>query len=61
MLGRTDSRVRILLVLVVLVLVAGSLGARLAYWQVSRHADLSAMAVRQSATTYQIPAKRGSI
>ncbi len=61
MLGRTDSRARALLILVALVLVAGSLGARLAYWQVVRHDDLAAMAVRQSSMTYEIPARRGSI
>jgi cell division protein FtsI/penicillin-binding protein 2 len=61
MLGRTDSRTRALLVLVVLVLVAGSLGVRLAYWQVVRRSDLAAMAVRQSSTVYHVPARRGSI
>ncbi len=61
MLGRTDSRGRALLVLVAFVLVAGSLGMRLAYWQVTRRDELAAMAVHQSATSYQIPAKRGSI
>ena len=61
MLGRTDSRTRALLVLVVLVLVAGTLGVRLAYWQVVRRSDLAAMAVRQSSTVYHVPAKRGSI
>ena len=35
MLGRTDSRARALLVLIGFVLVAGSLGVRLAYWQVA--------------------------
>ena len=48
MLGRTDSRARALLVLIGFVLVAGSLGVRLAYWQVGRHDELSAQAVRQS-------------
>ncbi|MCJ7710988.1 MAG: penicillin-binding protein 2, partial [Chloroflexi bacterium] len=61
MLGRTDSRGRALLVLVALVLVAGSLGVRLAYWQVVRRDELAAMAVRQSSMTYEIPASRGSI
>ena len=61
MLGRTDSRGRAIVVLVVLVLVAGSLGARLAYWQVTRRDELAAMAVHQSSTSYQIPARRGSI
>jgi len=61
MLGRTDSRARALLVLIGFVLVAGSLGVRLAYWQVGRHDELSAQAVRQSSMRYEIPSMRGSI
>ncbi len=61
MLGRTDSRVRALVVLLLFVIVAGALGTRLAYWQVARRSDLAAMAVRQSSTTYSIPTHRGSI
>ncbi len=61
MLGRTDSRIRALLMLLALVIVAGALGTRLAYWQVARRGELAAMAVRQSSTTYAIPTKRGSI
>jgi len=60
-LGRTDSRVRALLVLVVLVIVAGTLGARLAYWQVGRRDELAKMAASRSSTTYPIPTKRGSV
>jgi stage V sporulation protein D (sporulation-specific penicillin-binding protein) len=61
MLGRTDSRGRALLILVAFVLVAGSLGARLAYWQVTRRDELAALAMHQSSTTYEIPTHRGSI
>jgi stage V sporulation protein D (sporulation-specific penicillin-binding protein) len=61
MLGRTDSRARAVLLLIVFVVVAGSLGARLAYWQVARRSDLAAMALRQSSMTYEVAAKRGSI
>src|SRR4051794_41319239 len=61
MLGRTDSRTRALLLLVVFVVVAGALGVRLAYWQVVRRDELAAMAVRQSSTRYDIPSRRGSI
>ena len=61
MLGRTDSRARALLVLIGFVLVAGSLGVRLAYWQVGRHDELAAQAVRQSSMRYEIPSMRGSI
>jgi stage V sporulation protein D (sporulation-specific penicillin-binding protein) len=60
-LGRTDSRVRALLVLLVFVLVAGTLGVRLAYWQVDRRDELAAMAVKESSMTDTIPTKRGSI
>jgi stage V sporulation protein D (sporulation-specific penicillin-binding protein) len=34
---------------------------RLAYWQVVRRDELAAMAIRQSSTSYDIPARRGSI
>jgi len=61
MLGRTDSRLRALVVLIAFVLATGSLGLRLAYWQVVRHDDLAAMAIRQSSTVLEIPATRGSI
>ncbi len=61
MLGRSDSRTRALLLLVAFVIVAGSLGIRLAYWQVVRRDELAAMAVRQSSMRYEIPSKRGSI
>ena len=36
MLGRTDSRARAIILLLVFVVVAGALGVRLAYWQVLR-------------------------
>jgi cell division protein FtsI/penicillin-binding protein 2 len=61
MLGRTDSRARALIILLSFVLAAGSLGMRLGYWQVTRRDELSAMAVRQSSTRYEIPSTRGSI
>jgi cell division protein FtsI/penicillin-binding protein 2 len=61
MLGRTDSRRRALLLLLAFVIVATSLGVRLAYWQVVRRDELAAMAVKQSSMRYEIPAKRGSI
>jgi cell division protein FtsI/penicillin-binding protein 2 len=61
MLGRTDSRARALLVLLAFALAAGSLGLRLAYWQVARRDELSAMAVQQSSMRYEIPSSRGSI
>jgi len=61
LLGRTDSRTRALLLLVSFVLVAGSLGVRLAYWQVLRHDELSARARQQTSLRYEIPTERGSI
>jgi cell division protein FtsI (penicillin-binding protein 3) len=61
MLGRTDSRARALVVLVAFVIVAGSLGARLAYWQVVRRDELAALAVSQSSMVYEVPSRRGSI
>ncbi len=50
-----------MLLLIVLVVVAGSLGVRLAYWQVVRRDELAAAAVKQSSMTYEIAAKRGAI
>src|SRR5450759_356021 len=61
MLGRTDSRFRALLVLITFVVVAGSLGARLAYWQVVRRDELAAMARQQTSLRYEIPTSRGTI
>ncbi len=61
MLGRTDSRTRALLLLLVFVIVAGCLGVRLAYWQVVRRDELATMASQRSSTRYKIPADRGSI
>lgn len=61
MLGRTDSRGRALLLLLVFVLAAGSLVARLAYWQVVRHDDLSAMAREQTSFQYELPTRRAAI
>jgi cell division protein FtsI/penicillin-binding protein 2 len=61
MLGRTDSRVRTLVVLLAFVLAAGSIGMRLGYWQVTRRDELAAMAAHQSAVTYTVQSSRGSI
>ncbi len=59
--ARTDSRSRAVLMLLAFVVVAGSLGVRLGYWQVVRRDELSAMATRQSSMRYEIPSERGSI
>jgi cell division protein FtsI/penicillin-binding protein 2 len=60
-LGRTDSRNRALLLLVVFVLVAGSLLVKLGYWQVVRRDELSAMARQQTSLRYEEPTRRGAI
>ena len=62
MFGRTDSRGRLLLLLVALVLLSGGMTARLAYWQVNRHEQLTALAAQQTSFEQRtIPAKRGTI
>ena len=61
MLGRTDSRFRALLLLVAFVVAAGSLGVRLAYWQVARRDELAAIAKQQTSLRYEVPSDRGSI
>jgi len=61
MLARTDSRARALFLLVVLAVVAGAIGGRLAWWHVVEHDRLSAMAAEQLAQNEAIPAERGTI
>jgi cell division protein FtsI/penicillin-binding protein 2 len=62
MLGRTDSRARLLLLLAVLVLLSGGMAARLAYWQVNQHAQLTALSAQDTSYTQRsIAAKRGTI
>jgi cell division protein FtsI/penicillin-binding protein 2 len=61
MLGRTDSRPRLLVLLVVLVVVAGALFARLSWWQVVRRDALAAEAKSETALRIEEPARRGSI
>jgi cell division protein FtsI (penicillin-binding protein 3) len=61
MIGRTDSRGRLLLLLAVLVLLSTGLGARLAYWQVSRHTTTTAPAVGDTLSQRSVPARRGTI
>jgi cell division protein FtsI/penicillin-binding protein 2 len=59
--GRTDSRPRLLVLLVGLVLVAGSLLARLTWWQVVQRDNLAAAARDQTALRIEEPSRRGSI
>ena len=61
MIGRTDSRGRLLLLLAVLVLLSTGMGARLAYWQVNRHASAAAPGVTDTLSQRSIPARRGTI
>jgi cell division protein FtsI/penicillin-binding protein 2 len=61
MLGRTDSRVRLLLLLVVFVVGSLALVARLAFWQVAERDWLLAKAAAQTTTRIETPSVRGSI
>ena len=61
MLGRTDSRGRLLLLLVVMLVLSSGMGLRLAYWQVNEHDQLTTLAAQSSYTQRSMPAKRGAI
>jgi cell division protein FtsI/penicillin-binding protein 2 len=61
MLGRTDSRRRMLLLLITFVVIAASLVARLAYWQVTQRERLSDEAFAQTTMRTETPSRRGDI
>ncbi len=61
MLGRTDSRRRLLFLLVVFVIGSVALAARLAYWQVVDRDRLTTEALAQTTVTLDTPSKRGDI
>ncbi|HEY7736025.1 MAG TPA: penicillin-binding protein 2 [Candidatus Limnocylindrales bacterium] len=61
MLGRTDSRPRLLLLLVGLVVISVALVGRLGYWQVLRRDELADQARRQTTVRTETPSRRGSI
>ena len=61
MLGRTDSRGRLLLLLVVFLFGSLALTARLAYWQVVDRERLTSEALAQTTVTLDTPSKRGDI
>jgi cell division protein FtsI (penicillin-binding protein 3) len=61
MLGRTDSRGRILLLFLVLTILSGGMVMRLAYWQVNQRERLTTMAGGTSTMQETLPAKRGTI
>ncbi len=61
MLGRTDSRRRLLFLLVTFAVVGASLLTRLAYWQVSQHDHLAQEAFAQTTMRQESPSRRGEI
>ena len=61
MLGRTDSRGRLLFLLLGFVLAAAALVGRLGWWQIARQADLADAAHRQIYLRTEVPAQRGTI
>jgi stage V sporulation protein D (sporulation-specific penicillin-binding protein) len=61
MLGRTDSRRRMLLLLITFVVIASSLVARLAYWQVTQRDRLAQEAFAQTTARTETPSRRGDI
>ncbi len=61
MLGRTDSRRRLLFLLAIFVVGSMALVARTAYWQIVRGAELTDRAVAQTTTTIEVPSHRGEI
>jgi stage V sporulation protein D (sporulation-specific penicillin-binding protein) len=61
MLGRTDSRRRHLVLLVIFVLGSVALTARLAYWQVVDRDRLTSEALSQTTVTIETPSRRGDI
>jgi cell division protein FtsI/penicillin-binding protein 2 len=61
MLARTDSRARALVLLILVVLVATAIGARLVWWQVAQQPWLQEMALNQLSQVQELPAERGEI
>jgi cell division protein FtsI/penicillin-binding protein 2 len=61
MLGRTDSRGRLLFLLLVFVIVASALTVRLAYWQLIQGSQLAAQAQRQTSVRLEVASRRGTI
>ena len=59
--GRTDSRGRLLALLLVFGVVATALVSRLAWWQVIQRDDLADQAQRQTSLRLEIPSRRGTI
>ena len=61
MLGRTDSRGRLLFLMILFMFGSLALVARLAYWQVVDREQLTIQAVAQTTVTVETPSKRGDI
>ena len=61
MLGRTDSRGRLLLLLIAFVVASAAIVGRLAWWQIIQRDRLTADAVRQTSVRLEEPARRGTI
>ncbi len=61
MLGRTDSKGRLLLLFAVLVLLSSGMTIRLAYWQINQHQQLGSLADQTQKTHLTVPARRGTI
>lgn len=59
--GRTDSRSRLLVLLIVFVFGTLALTARLAYWQVLDRERLASEAIDQTTVTIETPTRRGEI
>ncbi|HYH93552.1 MAG TPA: penicillin-binding protein 2 [Candidatus Saccharimonadales bacterium] len=61
MLGRTDSRTRLLVLLIVFLLGSLALIARTAYWQLVQGGELTARAAAQTTVRVEAPTRRGEI
>ena len=61
MLGRTDSRRRLLFLLVTFAVVGAALVTRLAYWQVTQRDRLADAALAQTTIRIDSPSRRGDI
>ena len=61
MLGRTDKRLRLVALMVVMVVIASALGARLAFWQLAEGDQLSQLANAQLARPVNAEQRRGDI
>jgi cell division protein FtsI/penicillin-binding protein 2 len=61
MLGRTDSRRRLLALLILFMVGSLALVARTAYWQVVRGAEMTEKATAQTTLVIEVPSRRGEI